>query len=60
MHYPYSLNKLKAFKNKIKKVRLKNSEVWAKECLSLPMHPNLRKNEAKAVVNEIKKFFKAL
>ena len=60
MHYPYSLNKLKAFKNKIKKIKLKNSELWAKKCLSLPIHPNLSKNEVKVVVKEIKNYFKAL
>ena len=57
-HYPYSLNKLAAFKNKIKKNKLKNSEQWAKECLSLPIHPNLSLEDAKIVVDEIKKYFK--
>ena len=56
-HYPYSLNKLPAFKNKIKKEKLINSEQWAKECVSLPIHPNLLLNDAKFVVNEIKKYF---
>jgi len=60
MHYPYSLNNLIAFKKKIRKVKLKNSEIWAKECLSLPMHPNLSKKDANRVVVEIKKYFKAL
>ena len=60
IHYPYSLNKLKAFMNKIKKVRLKNSERWARECLSLPMHPNLSINDARTIVNSIKRYFKAL
>ena len=58
IHYPYSLNKLKAFKGKFKKVKLINSELWAKQCLSLPIHPNLTKNEAKKVVREIKNYFK--
>ena len=57
MHYPYSLNKLKAFKNKFKKTRLKNSELWAKECLSLPIHPKLKTNELLYIVNQIKRFF---
>jgi len=57
IHYPYSLNKLTAFKNKVKKTKLKNSEKWARECLSLPMHPNLKKREIKKVVHEINNFF---
>ena len=57
MHYPYSLNKLKAFRNKFKKTALKNSELWAKECLSLPIHPNLKKNELLYIVSQIKNFF---
>jgi dTDP-4-amino-4,6-dideoxygalactose transaminase len=57
MHYPYSLNNLPAFKKRVKKTVLKNSELWAKECLSLPIHPNLKFNEARRVVSEIKNFF---
>ena len=57
MHYPYSLNKLKAFERKIKKVKLENSEKWARECISLPIHPNISINEIKKVVKEIKNFF---
>jgi len=58
IHYPYSLNKIEAFKDKLKKIKLENSEQWAKECLSLPIHPNLSQIEAKTVVDEIKKYFK--
>ena len=58
IHYPYSLNKLKAFKDEVKKIKLKNSELWVKECLSLPIHPNLSRNEAKKVVREIKNYFR--
>ena len=60
IHYPYSLNKLKAFINKIKKIKLINSERWASECLSLPIHPNLSINDARTVVNSIRRYFKAL
>jgi len=58
MHYPYSLNKLPAFKKKIKKTILENSELWAKDCLSLPMHPKLTKKEVDRIVKKIKIFFK--
>ena len=56
-HYPYSLNKSGALRKKIKKVKLINSEKWAKECLSLPLYPYMPLNEAKRVVNFIKKFY---
>ena len=57
-HYPYSLNKTGALSKKIKKVRLGNSEKWAKECISLPLHPNMSINEAKRTVNFIKKYYR--
>ena len=57
MHYPYSLNRLEAFKNKFKGINLKNSEKWARECLSLPMYPGLKKKEVDRIVNEIKNFY---
>jgi len=56
-HYPYSLNKAGALRKKIKKVKLINSEKWAKECISLPLYPYMPLNEAKRVVNFIKKFY---
>jgi len=57
-HYSYSLNKLKPFRNKIKnKKSLKNSERWAKECLSLPIQPKQKKSQSLRVVKEIKRFF---
>jgi len=57
IHYPYSLNGLIPVRKKIKKIYLKNSEKWAKECMSLPMHPNLLKNEIYRIVNEIENYF---
>ena len=56
-HYPYSLNKIGALRKKIKKVKLINSEKWARECLSLPLYPYMPLNEAKRVVKFIKKFY---
>jgi len=56
-HYPYSLNKTAALKKKIKKIKLINSEKWARECLSLPLYPYMPLNEAKRVVHFIKKFY---
>ena len=57
-HYPYSLNKTGALSKKIKKVRLNNSEKWAKECISLPLHPNMSNKEVKRTVNFIKKYYR--
>ena len=56
-HYPYSLNKVGALKNRFKKVKLSVSEKWSKECVSLPLHPRLKINEANFVVKQIKAFF---
>ena len=56
-HYPYSLNKAPALKNKIKRVKLLNSENWAKECLSLPLYPYMKLKDANKVVNLIRKFY---
>ena len=58
IHYPYSLNKVPAFKNLTNNLELTNSEKWAKECISLPMHPNLQLNQVFRVIKEIGKFFK--
>ena len=58
IHYPYALNKLKPFiKFNKKKKSIKNSEKWSNECLSLPMHPELKIKEINKVVKEIKNFF---
>ena len=58
IHYPYTLNKLKPFiKFNKKKKFIKNSEKWSNECLSLPMHPELKVEEINKVVKEIKNFF---
>ena len=57
-HYPYSLNKTKALRNKIYKEKLINSEKWARECISLPLNPTMSIKEAKRTVNFIKKYYR--
>ena len=57
-HYPYSLNRVGALKNKIKNVRLPISENWANECISLPLHPRLRISQANYIIKQIKNFFR--
>ena len=52
-------SKIKPFKKLAKKnINLKNSESWAKECISLPIHPKLHTNQAYRIVKEIKNYFK--
>ena len=57
-HYSYSLNKLKPFKKLIKNQKLINSENWARECLSLPLHPEMKKIQINKIISEVKRFFK--
>ena len=57
-HYPYSLNKTGALKNKIKNIKLPISEQWAKECISLPLHPKLKISDADYIAKQIRTFFK--
>ena len=56
-HYPYSLNKSKAISRRVKSMKLLNSEKWARECISLPLHPYISINEVKRTVSYIKKYF---
>ena len=37
-----------------------NAEKWAREVLSLPMHPNLTEEEIEYVASSIEKFFKEI
>jgi len=57
-HYPYSLNKTGALKNKIINMKLPISEQWAKECISLPLHPKLKISDADYITKQIRIFFK--
>ena len=56
-HYSYSLNQLKPFKKFISSQKLVNSEKWSKECLSLPLYPEMKKNNIYKIIYEVKKFF---
>ncbi len=57
LHYPYSLNKVEALRENVGKVNLPISEKWAKQCLSLPLYPNMKFSDAEKVVKIIKKYF---
>ena len=52
-HYPKSINQLEVFKKKYKKQKFKNAEKLAKNGISLPIDPNLKKNDIKRVVDLI-------
>ena len=56
-HYPYCLNKSEALSKKIKNVKLKFSEKWSKECISLPLHPFMSYKDVNRTVNLIKGYF---
>ena len=60
LHYPASLNNMEA--NKGKCFYLSNgiveAERWANQCLSLPIHPYITKDEVFFVCDKIKEFFR--
>lgn len=59
IHYPYPLHKTGAFKNyKHKKGELKNSEIFAKQILSLPNYPGLKESQIEYVCEKINSYFK--
>ena len=57
IHYPYSLNRAGGLKNKVRITKLPVSEKWAKQCLSLPLHPYMKFKDAERVIKTIKRFF---
>ena len=57
IHYPYSMNKAGALKEKSKKANLPTSEMWANECISLPLHPKIKISEIDYVIKVIREFF---
>ena len=58
IHYPYTLGNLKPFIKKIKKNNnLYESKLWSKECLSLPLYPNMKRNDLHRIISEIYKFY---
>ena len=55
-HYPFSINQLHAVRKIFKNKTFKNSEVLAKQGISLPIDPNLKKNEIKKIIEVINSF----
>lgn len=57
IHYPKPIHKQKAFINDFGYVKLKYTEKYAKQILSLPIHAFLNDRQIRYVVNNIKLFF---
>ena len=60
LHYPISLNNSEANKGNFfcLKNGIINAEKWANQCLSLPIHPFISREEIIYVCDKIKEFFK--
>lgn len=55
-HYPYSINNLKAFKPYCFDKNLKIADLIGKNCVSLPIHPNLKKTELNYIIDKINSY----
>ena len=55
-HYPYAIHQLSVFKKKFKNKSFKNAEILAKNSISLPIDPNLSKNELTYIVKTLNEF----
>jgi UDP-2-acetamido-2-deoxy-ribo-hexuluronate aminotransferase len=55
-HYPYSLNKLRAFKNYCIDKNLRNSETIGARCVSLPIDPYLNKKQLIYIINKVNSY----
>jgi hypothetical protein len=53
MHYPFSINKHSAIKKNFVKKKFVNAEQYSKECISIPIHPFLKKKHLKYIVKKI-------
>ncbi len=58
IHYPKPIHKQRAFIKEYGDLKLKFTEKYSKQILSLPIHPYLSKKEINYVVRNIKLFFK--
>ncbi len=56
IHYPLPINKLDCFKKIFKNQRFPNAEYIAKNCLSLPIDPNLKIHELKKICKVLNQF----
>lgn len=56
IHYPYTLNKFKFLNLKYKKLTFANAEEFSKNCLSIPIHPNMPLSDARRVCSILNKY----
>ena len=55
-HYPKSINQIEVLKKRFKNEKYPNAELLAKNCISLPIDPNLKSNELKKIVEVLNSF----
>jgi len=61
IHYPLPVHLQPPYKQMgFKEGMFPNAEKWAREVLSLPIHPNLTEEEIEYVVSSVKEFFKEI
>lgn len=58
IHYPLPVHLQPAYSGKVFGSDLRETEQVAKEVISLPMYPELQKNEIKKICSAVKQFFK--
>lgn len=55
-HYPYAIHQLAVFRKRFANKSFKNAEILAKNSISLPIDPNLSKNELTYIVKTLNEF----
>jgi len=55
-HYPYPINKLHSLRKMFKNEKYPNSERLGKECISLPVDPNLSISNLKKIIKVLNRF----
>ena len=55
-HYPFALHQLKIFRKFFKKNKLENSELLAKNGISIPIDPNLSKKDIHYIIQTLNEF----
>jgi dTDP-4-amino-4,6-dideoxygalactose transaminase len=56
IHYPHTINQMKYFKQNYGIKKFTNAELLAKECVSLPIDPMLKKYEVNFVIQKLNNF----
>ena len=60
IHYPVPIHKQKAYLDFYGKIKLKNTELFSKQILSLPIHSFITQKQQDYVIKKIKYFYKYL